>query len=99
MEESPVGSSGSNGVVERAVQGTEGQIRVILVALEERIGRQVDPEEAIVSFIPEYAAYVVNRLEVGKDGKTSYERTRGKKATVVGLEFGEKLLWRKKTKE
>jgi len=67
-----------------------------LLALEERIGRQVDPEEAIVSFIPEYAAYVVNRLEVGKDGKTSYERTRGKKATVVGLEFGEKLLWRKK---
>ena len=96
VEESPVGSSGSNGVVERAVQGIEGQIRVILLALEERIGRQVDPEEAIVSFIPEYAAYVVNRLEVGKDGKTSYERTRGKKATVVGLEFGEKLLWRKK---
>ena len=94
LEESPVGSSGSNGVVERAVQGIEGQIRVILLALEERIGRQADPEEAIVSFIPEYAAYVVNLLEVGKDGKTSYERTRGKKATVVGLEFGEKLLWR-----
>ena len=95
-EESPVGSSGSNGVVERAVQGVEGHIRVVLLAFEERVGRQVDPLEPIVSFIPEYAAYVLNRLEVGKDGKTSFERARGKKATVVGLEFGEKVLWRKK---
>ena len=27
VEESPVGSSGSNGVVERAVQGVEGRIK------------------------------------------------------------------------
>lgn len=96
VEESPVGSSGSNGVVERAVQGLEGQIRVVLLALEEKVGRQIDPLGAIVSFIPEYAAYLLNRLEVGKDGKTAYERCKGKRATVVGLEFGEKLLWRKK---
>ena len=95
VEESPVQSSGSNGVVERAAQSIEGQIRVVLMALEEKIGRQLDPEEAVVTFIPEYSAYVLNRLEVGKDGKTAYERTRGKKATVVGLEFGEKVLWRK----
>ena len=69
---------------------------VVLLAFAERVGRQVDPLEPIVSFIPEYAAYVLNRLEVGKDGKTSFERARGKKATVVGLEFGEKVLWRRK---
>ena len=96
VEESPVGSSGSNGVVERAAQSIEGQIRVILLALEERIGRQANPQEAVATFMPEYAAYLLNRLEVGKDGKTAYERAKGKVATVVGLEFGEKLLWRKK---
>ena len=37
VEKSPVGSSGSNGVVERAAQAVEGQIRVIFGALEERI--------------------------------------------------------------
>ena len=47
----------------------------------------------------EYAGYLVNRLEVGKDGKTAYERSRGKKATVLGIEFGEKLLWKKKQKD
>ena len=96
VEESSVKSSGSNGVVERAVQGVEGHIRVVLSALEEKIGRLLDPLEAVVSSIPEYAAYLLDRLEVGKDGKTAYEGTKGKKATVVGLEFGEKVLWRKK---
>ena len=41
-------------------------------------------------------AYILNRLEVGKDGNTAYERARGKKATVRGLEFGQKVLWRRK---
>ena len=46
--------------------------------------------------MPEYAAYLMNRLHVGKDGKTAYERTKGKKATVLGLEFGEKVLYKHK---
>eukprot|EP00973_Karenia_brevis_P060223 8380239-Karenia_brevis.AAC.1 len=33
---------GSNGVVERAVQGIEGRIRSILLSLEERLSRDVD---------------------------------------------------------
>ena len=33
---------------------------------------------------------------MGKGGKTAYERAKGKKATLVGIEFGEKVLWRKK---
>ena len=32
---------------------------------------------------------------MGKDGKTAAERCKGKRATVVGLEFGEKVLWKK----
>lgn len=41
----------------------------------------------------------MNRSEVGKDGKTAYERVRGKKATVLGVEFGEKLLYKVKVKK
>ena len=96
VEHSPVHSSRSNGVVERAVQSVEGQMGVMMLALEGRVGRTVDPEEAIVTFLPEYAAYLLNRLEVGKDGKIAYEGVKGKSAKVVGLEFGEKVLWRKK---
>jgi hypothetical protein len=96
VEESPVRSHGSNGVVERAVQTIEGQIRVMKLALEDRIGRAVDAEAPVVTFMAEYASYLLNRLEVGKDGKTAHERVKGKTASVLGLEFGEKLLWKRK---
>ena len=80
------------------IQGVEGQIRALLLALEARTAVKINPRMPIVTFLPEYAAYLVNRLEVGKDGKTAYERVRGKKATVLGIEFGEKLLYKVKIK-
>ena len=98
VEESPVGSSGSNGVVERAVQTVEGQIRVLRFALEARIGKDVPAGSNVVVFMAEYAAYLINRLEVGKDGRTATERNKGKAATVMGVEFGEKVMYRKKRK-
>jgi hypothetical protein len=99
VEESPVGSSVSNGVVERAVQGVEGQIRVLKLALEERIGAKIPASHCVVTFLAEYSAYLLNRLEVGKDGKTSWERSRGKSASVMGVEFGEKVMFKKKLKD
>ena len=90
--------SGSNGVVERGVQNVEGLIRTLLSACQERLGTRIMVEEKIVIFMAEYAAYLINRLEVGKDGKTAYERCRGKRATVMAIEFGEKLLWKVRQK-
>mgnify|MGYP001254926542 CR=1 FL=1 len=99
VEESPVKSSGSNGKVERGALTVEGHIRVMKSAFEGRIKRKVDAERRVVTFMAEYAAYLINRLEVGKDGKTGYERSKGKKAKVLGIEFGEKLPWKKRTKD
>jgi hypothetical protein len=98
VEESPVGSKGSNGVAERAVQEIEGQLRVMKLALEDRIGKEIDAEACVLTFAAEYASYLINRLLVGKDGKTACERSKGKSATVLGLEFGEKVLYKKKAK-
>lgn len=98
LEESLVGSSQSNGTAERKVQSIEGQLRAMLSALEVRLGGRVDTREKIVVFMAEYAAYLQNWLEVGLDAKTSYEQTKGKAAKVLGVEFGEKLLWKVKTK-
>ena len=41
LEESPVKSSGSNGKIERGIQGLEGQLRVLLLSLERRVGREM----------------------------------------------------------
>ena len=40
-----------------------------------------------------YAAVLLNRCEVGKDGRTASERSKGKKAKLCGIEFGEKVLF------
>ena len=98
VEELPVRSKGSNGIVERAVQTIEGQIRVMKLALEGRLQRKVNAAANVVAFMAEHAGYLVNQLEVGKDGKNAYERVKGKAAKVLGVEFGEKLMWKMKQK-
>ena len=79
--------------MEREVQEIEGQVRVLFMGFQERLKRKVDARERIVAFIPEYAAYLLNRLQSGWDGKVAYERIRGKKPSVMGLDFGEKVLF------
>ena len=54
----------------------------------------MDARERIVAFMPEYGAYLANRIKKAEGGKIEFERARGKKPTVLGLEFGEKLLFR-----
>ena len=93
-EESPKKSSGSNGIVERAVQTVEGQIRSMKSALDMRYKTKISAEHPVVVWMCTHAAYLLNRLEVGRDGKTSYEKSKGKKAKVLGIEFGEKVLWK-----
>ena len=84
---SPVGSSASNGVAERGVQTVEGQVRVLKDALE----TEILSNHNILAWLVEFAGTVVNRYEVGRDGKTPYERLRGKQSRLIGLEFGEKV--------
>ena len=54
-------------------------------ALEGRIGRKILADKRVICFMAEYGGYLLNRLEVGKDGKTAYERVKGKKAKVLGI--------------
>ena len=94
-EVSPVGSSASNGVAERGVQTVEGQIRVLKDAFKTRVGAQIPSNHNILAWLVEFAGTVVNRYEVGRDGKTPIERLRGKQSRLIGLEFGEKVNFRR----
>ena len=46
----------------------------------------------------EYVVYFISRPEVSMYGKTAREICRGKRATVMAIEFGEKLLWKVRQK-
>ena len=95
VEQSPKGSPQSNGVSERAVQTIKDHARTIKIALEERLGIQLDEGHRIIPWLVDHATSLVNRCQVGSDGKTSFERLRGRQARIPGFEFGEKVLWRK----
>ena len=93
-EVSPKYSKGSNGVVERAVQSVEQCLRTLKSAMDEKFGVRVDVRHPVLTWLCEYTGYMMNRMEVARDGKTPYERVKGKKAEVIGLEFGERVLWK-----
>ena len=96
VEEAPKGSKGSNGVVERAVQTMEQIIRTLKSALDSHMNTRIDTKHPILTWMVDYASFLVNRLEVSADGKTAYERCKGKRVQVMGVEFGEKVMWKHK---
>ena len=97
IEHSAVVDSKGNGVVERAVKSIEEEIRVARSALEMRIGVKIEPEHAVMAQLIEYVSLLLNRCEVGRDGRTAYERNKNKSSKLMGLEFGECVMWRRRT--
>ena len=96
VEMSPAYSSASNGVVERGVQTVQGQVRVLRSAVEEKWRVKLETAHSIWPWLVEYASFLINRGEVGHDGKTPYERCKAKRGKLPGLAFGEKILWRRR---
>ena len=54
---------------------------------------KISVSHPIVVWLCDYAVYLLTRLEAVRDGKTPYERSNGKKTTVIRFEFGEKVMW------
>ena len=92
-ERPPVGDSQSNGVIERAVGLVAGQARTLKAALEHRIGARVPPDVRILCWLVEFAAYLMNRCDIGSDGKTPLQRLHGRRDNTPILEFEEKILY------
>ena len=66
---SPVGSSASNGMVERYIQSVGGQVRSMKSALENRWGMTIETKHPAINWMIEYASYLLNTFEVGNDGE------------------------------
>ena len=91
----PVRSSGSNGVIERVIKEVQGQLRAMKSALDTRVGVDIRGTSNILPWMVEYASVLINKYLVEKDGKTAYERLRGKKSKMLGFEFGESVHFRR----
>ena len=84
-----MGDSRSNGVIERAVGLVAGQARTLKAALEHRIGTRIPPDARILCWLVEFAAYLMNRCDIGSDVKTPLQRLHGRRDNTPILEFGE----------
>ena len=72
MEQSPVGSSASDGVGERAILRVEQQVRVMKSAVEGRWGVKLETRRPAIPWMVEHSAALLNRFEVSHDGKTAF---------------------------
>ena len=88
-EESPVCDHQSNGAVERAVQNVEAQIKTMRLALESRYKCKIRADHCIMPWLVHHAAMMYNICQIGDDGKTPYERRKGKRFNRELPEIGE----------
>ena len=96
VEHSPVHSSSSNGIIERAVQSVQGLVRTLRSAVEEGWGVKLEVDHKVWPWLVEIAGWILTRAVVGTDGKTAHERLKGKIAKLPGFEFGEAVLWKRR---
>ena len=84
-----MGESQSNGTIERAIQAIEGQIRTSKDHLETLYKEEIDTRHPILPWLVQYASAMLTRCEIGVDGRTAYERLKGKRFHKDLPMFGE----------
>ena len=84
-----MGGSWSNRVIERTVGVVAGQAAV----LEHRIGVKVPPDARILCWLVQFAAYLMNRCDIGSAGKMAIHRLHGRGDNSPILELGKNNLY------
>ena len=92
-EHSHPGESQSNGLAESAMKELIDQVRTLKMSLEYRLKSRLPNKHAVMAWLVEHAAYMLNRCKLGTDGRTAYGRLHGKESTARLCEFGERVLW------
>ena len=92
-EHSHPGESQSNGLAERTVRELIDQVRTLKMSIEQRLKGRLPNNHPVMAWMVEHAAYLLNRINLGTDGRTAYGRLHGKESTARMCEFAERVLW------
>ena len=98
LEAPPRGESQSNGTVEEAGKTIREYTRVLKEQIEHKANLKLACTDVIVLWMIRWAAMLCSRYAVGKDGRTPYERRRGRRCKIPALMFGEKV-WYKELRQ
>ena len=97
-EQPAKGESPSNGIVEEAGKTVRGFTRVLKEQIEGESGVILNCDDNIVLWMVRWAAMLCSRYLVGKDGRTAFERRRGRRCNIPTVAYGEKV-WFKQIKD
>ena len=95
IEESPIGSSASNGSIEAAIGQVEAQIRVIRLALENNFMVKIPVMHPVMPWLVAHACFLLNRFMIGHDGMSAYQRLRKKPFNKPIVELAETVYYKK----
>ena len=79
VEQSKPYDSKSNGRAENTVKRLESQARTLKIATELAVGKRLSVVAPIFEWLVQHAADVLTKCSVGQDGRTPYERLKGKR--------------------
>lgn len=91
IENSKVGQSASNGVAERAVQPISELNRVMRSCLQDHLKIGIPSHHPVIAWMLEHAGELIPSFQIGPDGRTAYERARGKPVRCSFVECGERV--------
>ena len=94
FENPPTYDPRSNGSVENAVKQVKGMLRTCKSCLEARVGSRIPDEHPIMTWLVEHVAWILTVRPNGEDGKTPFQRVRGRPFLKRAVEFGERLLYK-----
>ena len=94
-EQPPKGESSSNGKVEEAGKTTRSLVKVFKDMIEDKTGQEIESDCVVMLWLVRWAAMLYSRFKIGTDGKTSYERQKGRKRRQEVIPFAEKVLYKK----
>ena len=90
--------SQSNGAVEGAGRIVRDFTRVYKAQIEEKTGVEIESKDPILQWLIRWAAMVASRYLVGTDGKTGWERRRGRRCKIPVAPVGERV-WYKQIRD
>ena len=94
IENSRVGDSDSNGMIERGIREVKGMTRTLRCHLEEKLNKDIKLTDPIVPWMVRHAAYIITRCRIGPDGKTAMQKLKGRRVVTPMLPFAESVLFK-----
>ena len=85
------GESQSNGMVEEAGKTIREFARVYKEQIEAKAEMKLKPTDLIIPWAIRWSAMATSRFLVGKDGRTAFERKRGRPCHLPTIPFGERV--------